>query len=290
MKRHWWAGLMGLCAVWLPTWALAGAPFLWAIDAGSVTHYLQGSVHMLPPAAHPLPAALERAYTGAAEIVFETDPGALAEPEAQRRLMRSAAAGEGGLKAQVPAPTYARLQQRAQALGMPLLMCEPFKAWFCALSLEIFAYQQAGFTAELGIDPYYYQRALADDKAIVGLETVETHLDLFAAMPPAMGQQLLDQALDSADGKGPTPEALYSSWRDHDLDGMAALLAQMQREYPALYERVLAARNRAWLAELRKRFTGDTPQLVMVGAAHLVGPDGLVALLTAAGLELRPVE
>lgn len=290
MTRRGFGRVLALLTGLLPALAAAGdAPFLWAIRQGEVTHYLQGSVHLLPPEAHPLPRALHRAYEGAAEIVFETDPGAVTEPETQRRLMQAAAAGEGGLKAQLPAPVYARLQQRAQSIGMPLLMCEPFKAWFCALSLEIFSYQQAGFRPELGIDPYFYQRALEDEKAIVGLETVEAHLELFTGMSAPMGRQLLDQALDAAEGVGPGPAALYRSWRDNDAEAMASLLARMRSESPQIYERVLAARNRAWMAELERRFRGRTPQLVLVGAAHLVGSDGLVALLRARGLTLRAV-
>lgn len=275
----------------LPAAALAGgAPFLWSVTHGEVTHYLQGSVHMLPPQAHPLPKALERAYAGAAEIVFETDPGAISEPQTQQRLMRAAIAGEGGLKAQLPAPLYERLRQRAEALDMPLSMCAAFKAWFCALSLEIFAYQQVGFRSELGVDTHYYQRALEDEKTIIGLETVTEHLDLFAAMPDPLGRQLLEQALDSAEGLGPAPEALYRSWRDDDTAGMTVLLTQMHARHPQIYERVLAARNRAWAAALQSRFESDTPQLVLVGAAHLLGPDGLVDLLKARGIKLQPVD
>lgn len=290
MSRRGWHLLAGLLAGLLPLLASAAdAPFLWKVQKGEVTHYLQGSVHMLPPAAHPLPKALDRAYENAVEIVFEADPGAITEPAAQRRLMLAAAAGPGGLKAQLPAPVYARLQQRAQAIGMPLLMCEPFKAWFCALSLEIFAYQQAGFKPELGIDPHYYQRALEDEKVIVGLETPEAHLDLFAAMSAPMGHQMLGQSLDSAEGTGPAPEAMFRAWRDHDAEGLAALVQQMQDDAPLLHERLLAARNRAWVDELVRRFDSDTPQLVLVGTAHLVGSDGLLELLAARGVVLRPV-
>lgn len=283
--------LAGLAVLWAPNLVLAGgAPFLWSVQQGTVTHYLQGSVHMLPPGAHPLPQALDRAYAGAVEIVFETDPGVISEPRTQQQLMRAAMVGEGGLKAQLPPPLYERLRQRAQALGMPLLMCEPFKAWFCALSLEIFSYQQAGFLPELGVDGHYYERALEDEKTIFGLESASQHLDLFVAMPAPMGLQLLEQALNTAAGQGPTPQALYRSWREDDTAGMAALLAQMRAQHPQIYERVLAARNRAWLAELQRRFESDTPQLVLVGAAHLVGPDGLVNLLKARGLKLQAVE
>ncbi len=277
-------GLLGGAAT-----AQAEAPFLWTLQTGATTHYLQGSVHLLPESAHPLPAQLEAAYEGAAALVFEADIDALSAPANQLALMNAARGAESGLRSQLPAPLYARLQQRAQQIGLPLMLCEPFKAWFCALSLEVFAYQQAGFTPELGLDQHYYRRAQKDGKDLGVLESVDAHLGLFATMPEALSRQLLEQALADAAVAAPDPLALYQSWRANDRRALEQLVSEMRRDFPKIHERLLAARNRAWLPELRKRLRSEQAQLVIVGAAHLVGDDGLIELLADEGLVLKPL-
>lgn len=285
-----WVCSLLLCSLFgWPLSALAEAPFLWTLQTGSTTHYLQGSVHLLPESAHPLPAQLEAAYRGADELVFEADIDALSAPANQLALMNAARGAEGGLRGQLPAPLYARLQQRAQQIGLPLALCEPFKAWFCALSLEVFAYQQAGFTAELGLDQHYYRRAQQDGKGLGALESVDAHLGLFATMPDALSRQLLEQALEGAAVAAPDPLALYQSWRSNDRRALEQLVSEMRRDYPSIHERLLAARNRAWLPQLVKRLRSDQPQLVIVGAAHLVGDEGLIRLLADEGLVLQPL-
>ncbi len=281
-----WLLAFALCASGA---AHAEAPFLWSLRQGAVTHYLQGSVHLLPESAHPLPAALDAAYDNAAVLVFEADISALSAPERQGQLMSAARGPASGLRASLPAALYGRLERRAQQVGLPLSMCEPFKAWFCALSLEVFTYQQAGFSSALGLDQHYHARALAEGKTVGALETVDAHLDLFAGMSKAAARQMLEQSLDEDATAASEPLALYRSWRNNDRAALEHLVADMRREYPQIHQRLLVARNHAWLPQLKERLLGATPQLIIVGAAHLVGDEGLIPLLAAEGLRMQPV-
>jgi len=282
-----WLLLLALLVATAPVYA--DAPFLWSLRQGTVTHYLQGSIHLLPESALPLPAALDAAFDNTDALVLEADISALSAPEHQLMLMSAARSATGGLRATLPPALYERLRQRAQHVGLPLSLCEPFKAWFCALSLEIFTYQQAGFSSAFGLDPHYHARALAQGKTVAALESVETHLNLFVTMPEAMAQQMLEQSLDDHATAASEPQALYRSWRNNDRSALERLVAEMRRDYPEIHRRLLAVRNRAWLPQLAKRLRGSQPQLIMVGAAHLVGDDGLIALLAAEGLHLQPV-
>ncbi len=267
----------------------ADSPFLWSLRVGGVTHYLQGSVHLLPEAAHPLPAPLEAAYTAAEALVFESDLDALSAPALQSQMRQAALAGTGGLAAELPPALYARVRARAQAERLPVDLCDPFKAWFCALTLEVGSYQEAGFSAELGLDPYYHRRAKADGKTIAWLEPTAQHLALFSELTPALAQQLLQQVLDGMADEQQLPAAMYAAWRDNDRASIERLLQEMQRDYPQIYRRVVADRNHAWVPQLLARFRSGHPQLVVVGAAHLIGPDGLLTLLRAQGLTPQPV-
>jgi uncharacterized protein len=288
-----------LCLAVLPAFAAdtpppappQGAPFLWEVPGPKARHFLLGSVHLLPEAAYPLPGALEQAYDATRAVAFEADLAELASPELQNRLIGAAREDRaGGLKAHIGRSLYAKLQKRAAALGMPTPMCETFRAWFCALALELYPLQQAQFSAEKGLDNYFYGRARDDGRPITGLETAQSQVDLFAGMPDALSKQLLAATLDESTYSSQVPQELYRIWRTGDVATLDRLIRELRQRYPELNQLLLASRNRAWMPGLVERFRGEVPVLVVVGAAHLVGPEGLIALLKAQGLEAKPAE
>src|SRR5579863_6373121 len=102
--------LRGLCLFLLAV-ASAGvnadsdAPFLWQVQGAHATHYLLGSVHLLPDSGNDLPAGLDEAYDAVDSLVFETNVGALKQSSVQMAMM-AAAKSEHGLKAEVGDPLY----------------------------------------------------------------------------------------------------------------------------------------------------------------------------------------
>lgn len=282
-----------LLMLWLlagPAWAGGEAPFLWQAPGAKATHYFLGSVHMLPESAYPLPPALEQAYAASRALVFESDLAELGGAELQGRMLGAARETRpGGLAARIGAPLYRKLQKHAGRLGMPTPVCESFRAWFCALTLELYALQQAGFDGQRGIDQHFYARARDDGRPTAGLESGAQQLELFTGMSDALSLELLAATLDESTATSQSPDELLRLWRSGDVAALEKVLAQLRRRHAEIYERLLAARNRAWLPQLAARLNGDEPTLVIVGAAHLAGPDGLPALLKAQGFALQPV-
>jgi uncharacterized protein YbaP (TraB family) len=270
--------------------AIAEAPFLWEVQGASARHYLLGSVHLLPASAMPLPAALDRAYAATQALMVETDLEALSSPELQGRLLGAAREDRpGGLQAQIGKKLYGKLQARAKALGMPTPVCAELRAWFCALALELYPLQQAQFSPEHGIDQHYFTLAREDRRPVIALESAEFQIGLFAQMPEPLARQMLAATLDEATHASQTPEELHRIWRTGDVVALERLARDMHKQFPELHARLLTDRNRAWLAQLAEQMDREVPLLVIVGAAHFVGPDGLLALLKARGFEVKPV-
>ena len=264
------------------------APFLYEVAGPKARHYLLGSVHLLPPSAVPPPAALDAAYDATRVLVVETDLDAVGTPEMQERML-SAARDAGGLEARIGKKLYRKLQERAKALGMPTPVCAELRAWFCALALELHRLQQAGFSPAHGIDRRYFNLAREDGRPVVGLETAEFQVGLFAQMPEALSKQMLAASLDEATYESQTPAQLLALWRAGDVAELERVARDLRKHYPELYARILADRNRAWVAPIGERLKQDLPVLVIVGAAHLPGADGLLALLKEQGFEAKPV-
>ena len=284
-------GVALLSLLWVltpPAYAASDAPFLYEIQGAKARHYLMGSVHLLPASSQPLPAALEGAYAKASGVTFESDLASLADPKTQM-VMLNAATADKGLQSVVSKETWERLQKRAKAMEMPVeQVCAPYKAWFCAMTLEVFSFQREGFDAEYGLDQYFFNRALNDGKAIHWLEEPEAHLAIFTQMPDKLSEQFLIATLDEQTESGQEPEALLRMWRDGDKTELEKLTREMKARHPQAYARLLADRSHAWMPKLEKLLASDSSQLIIVGAAHLAGSDGLPALLKAKGYDIRP--
>lgn len=266
----------------------ADAPFLWEVQGPKTRHYLMGSVHMLPASAHPLPAALDAAYANTRALVLETDPEVLSSPEFQGRMLASGTSAQG-LPREIGAALLVRVQGHLRAIGLPTTLCDPFKAWMCGLTLGLLEFQRAGMLAALGVDHHYHQRARQQAREIAWLEAPEQQAAIFADMSAAMGTQFLQSAMDDLAKPELRPEALVQIWRRNDAAALARVVEQMRAEFPQAYARVLADRNHAWMTPLLRHLDSATPTLVIVGAAHLVGPESLIASLAARGYPLCAV-
>jgi Uncharacterized protein conserved in bacteria len=291
-RRVWWL-LLALPGLALGAAQPKPAPFLWSVERGATRNYLMGSVHLLPSSEDTLPDALESAYDASTGIVLETDLAALDTHQTQLRMV-AAARRPTPLRQRIGSRLYARVRARAQRVDMSMKLCDGFAAWFCGVALDLYDFQQAGFSSEYGIDRHFYGEALNDGKTIRWLEPVSQHIDLFTGLDAASGRALLESAVEQGaeghrSGSADTPAALLRAWRDDDTRAVAALDIHMAQRHPALYRRFIADRNQSWLPQLEQLFASGGPRLVIVGAAHCVGPDGLVALLRAAGYRVRPV-
>ncbi|MDP9142015.1 MAG: TraB/GumN family protein [Pseudomonadota bacterium] len=273
------------------TAAVTPSPFLWRVDGEHAAHYLLGSIHLLPAAAHPLPANIDQAYAAAGRLVLETDPDALASPEVQQQFLGAAHRDAANVDQQFGAALVQQLRAQAQRSGLPATVCEAYRAWFCALTLEIIAFQRAGFEAQYGIDQHFHVRGIEDDKDFSFLETTGQHLQLFTGMVPVDGRALLTQTLAGLHAEsGDAPKKMLAAWAANDTSSIEAQLMELQQRAPAVYARLIRDRNRAWLPQLTEHFSSEVPTLVIVGAAHLVGPDGLVSTLRHEGWSVTPAE
>lgn len=278
-----------LLSLWTAPLCAADAPFLWKFEGAKATHHFVGSVHLLPTQAGQLPPALLRAVDDSATLIFETDIEALESPQMQTEML-AAASSKIGLKAEVGDALYQRLKKQLTKAGLPELFCASFRAWFCAMTLEVTGFVREGFQPELGIDQQLNKRAKQQGKARRGLETLEQHLGLFTGMTTKMSVEFLAATLDEMEQGELSPKVLLDIWQSNDLAAIAKMTGDMKAEHPLAYERLLAGRNRAWLPQLDEMLRRGEPVLVVVGAAHFAGPDGLLALLKARGFALQPLK
>ncbi|MCA1662213.1 MAG: TraB/GumN family protein [Novosphingobium sp.] len=132
-------------------------------------------------------------------------------------------------------------------------------------------------------------RAAAGERPVTGLETLAGQLGLFDALAPREQRALLE-AVVAEGGDEDASRRLIAAWASGDVTALDRLAHEGMMANPRLREPLLAARNRAWAGQVAAMLRAGRRPFVAVGAAHVVGIDGLPALLQAEGFELRRVQ
>jgi uncharacterized protein YbaP (TraB family) len=118
-------------------------------------------------------------------------------------------------------------------------------------------------------------------------ETVEQQIALVA--PDDEQAALENFEADLKDLKSPEDEiaGLYEAWASGDPARLDRFLRQEYADQPAVRERLLDARNRAWIPQIEAMLREKHTYFIAVGAGHLAGPAGVPALLRAAGYKVE---
>lgn len=258
--------------------------FAWKVTGKSGVVYLVGSVHLLSNDFYPLQPALEAAYKDSDLLVEEVDGAELTDPSAQFAMLGKAMLPSATpLDKVISAETYALLTKRAGALGLPLEPFKLLKPWMIALTLVQMEWQQAGFDPQLGLDRHFYDQAKADGKATQGLETAAYQISLLDGLTMDQQERMLAESLKELDDEKANLKKLVDAWRSGDSATVEKIVLADLKTEPVLYQRLLVERNRNWMPKIEALFARPKPALIVVGAAHLIGPDGLLAALKAKG-------
>jgi uncharacterized protein YbaP (TraB family) len=266
-------------------------PLLWKVSDADNSVYLLGSFHALRASDYPLPAPVDAAFADAEALAFEVSPAEMESPQLAQQMLAAARLPPGQTLSEVlPARTWQRLRAYCQRNGTQATVFEPLAPWFVSLSLTLVEMGKLGFDPALGMDRHLMARAAGAGKPTSGLETAASQVRLLAGMPLATQHQFLDDFLDEAEDPKGSMDALHASWRRGDAGAIeATMVRELAEKYADLYRRINVDRNQAWLPKLRAMLDagGEDDTLVVVGALHLVGNDGLVSQLQAKGYRVE---
>lgn len=272
----------------------APVPLLWKVSDADNSLYLLGSFHLLKPDDYPLSAEVDAAFADAEALVFEVAPEELAaQAEVAAKFQHAAQYADGlSLSKVVPAQTLQKLEKMAAMSGASLATMENVEPWAVNLGLLIGVSQALGFRPEQGLDRHLMQRAAEAKKPAAGLETLDSQFAALDATPHAEQVADLDEFLSDPQKAIAKLQNMHAWWRAGDvarLDG--ELREEMARERPDSYRRINVDRNRAWLPKLEARLQqpGTDDTLVVVGALHLLGSDGVVEMLRAKGYQVERI-
>ncbi|WP_432474457.1 TraB/GumN family protein [Amphritea sp. HPY] len=266
------------------------ASTVWQVSSGNQILYLAGTIHLLRSADYPLPEEFDSVYKRADKLVFETDMALLADPVTQRRMQQAVTYQDGTtLQQKVSAPIYAKVAAKWQQAGLPPLLLKFIRPGGVVMTLTMAQLRESGVDAE-GIDQYFHLRANNDSKPVAGLESIDLQIGYLADMGEGNEDSFLQQTLTELEQSDQFMDQLILAWRDGDLVQLERLIIEdMRRDFPGLYHSLLVQRNLNWLPQIQTMLNDGPVELVLVGAGHLVGPDGLLQQLKSQGYIVRQV-
>jgi uncharacterized protein len=245
------------------------------------TVYLLGSVHLLSPDAGKLPMEVDSAFARAKTIVFETSLDSV-QMRAQELMLKARYAPGSSLATTLPPAALAKADSVVKLYGLNIAQLDQFKPWFVSLALTQMVMQRANFQAQFGVDMQLNERAKTAKKNVIGLESVDFQLNLFDSILPE------DQVRMITSMKGPADAAaelakIKDAWLSGDMTSLESVFKETQTESPKMLEVMLTNRNASWIPKIDEMLKGKDDALVVVGAAHLVGKQGLLELLKGKG-------
>lgn len=276
--------VIGCCAHGAAWGASAGHHVLWEVKGKHNTVYLLGSVHMLRPDDSAIPAEALHAYDEARTLVMELDLNAtgaeaLSAPEPELEQLP-----QGETLAMALGPDlYGKFKWQATSVGLDPQLLEHSQPWFAALMLEQLELTQAGFDSASGIDMQFAQRAHLDGKRIIGLETLSEQLGIFAHLSAPQQRDYMRSTLDGFQSDLKDTEKVVQAWQNGDTGRLEQLLREGSSDSPQLYRMLTIDRNRKWLPRITQLLNDNDNYLIIVGALHLIGEDGVIDLLRQRG-------
>jgi uncharacterized protein YbaP (TraB family) len=142
--------------------------------------------------------------------------------------------------------------------------------------------QKFGFVQE-GVDQYYLQKAKKMKKNLGFLETLEFQIDMLVTMGDGYENDFVRYSLYGMDNTDNNLDSIVSEWRKGVASSTEREVLGMREQWPIIYKTMLADRNAAWLPQINGYLADRSPVFIIVGLAHLHGPDGLLRQLADSG-------
>lgn len=281
------AAIAALCLALVGT--ASAEPALWAVEDDDSRVWLFGTIHFLPEGRDWRSSGFEEAFAEAETLFFETPSGPEAEQKATQLLIARGLNPPGvALRSLLNDGDRDRLDRVAAGLGLSPAALDAYRPWTAAITLGVQAITAAGGDPALGVDRMLETEALVRARRVRYLETAEEQVRIFADLPEADQIDFLSSSLRQIEEEPELFAGLFDIWFEGDPARLAeALVDSYADAAPAVAERLLTDRNRRWLETVEEMLARDEEAFFAVGAAHLVGDEGLVALLAERGYRAR---
>lgn len=280
------AAFVLVTSAWATDLPAKAKPAFWTVEHQGARMYLLGSVHLLPPEVHWITDEIRVARDSADVFVFEAplkdaDVTMSGFVEKHGRI-------DGGktLRDLLGKKAHEALEQAAWDVQYPPRLLAGVRPWLAAVYLELYAYLKLGYSPHYGVDHVLERQVEKRKVGFTYFETVEEQLSYFLKLSPREELAYLNTTVRDIIEKPDMPQRLIKAWAEGDTRALQNLIDEGMAGVPQLRAQLLVARNRKWFPQIETMLKSGKVHFVTVGAAHLVGRDGVVEMLRAKGYKV----
>lgn len=264
-------------------------PAMWEVRDADSSIWLFGSFHILPEGAAWRSELFDTILSEADKVVFEADvrPAAVARVGAEA-FARGVYSDGTLLTDSLDDGQEAQLREKAATINLPMGSILAMRPWMATNTITVQALAAEGYAAE-GVE--FALQPTLDEGRLSFLETGDQQLDVLAGAPEEEQLAMLTSTLDELDGLPKLMDKMLASWVKGTPEALSALfLAEMGGFETAFLDRLIYARNQNWMAPLETMLAENQQNMVIVGAAHLIGDGSVLDLLEQAGYAVERVQ
>ena len=261
---------------------------VWKVSHSQHHFFIAGTVHLLAKEDYPLPKEFDQAYGKSDILILEADTSQMQTPAVQQAMLNKAMYPDGvTIQSKLTAATYQALSDYCLSQGLDIKSLERFKPGLLSVMLSVTEMKRLNI-AGIGVDEHFNQKARSQHVTVKFLESLEKQLSLIANMGINQEEAFIKYTLEETKHLESMINILKDSWRQGDLGKLNEVaIMPLKQEFPELYTSLLVNRNNDWLPQLRDMLKTKEVELVLVGALHLAGHDGLISLLKNAGYKVE---
>lgn len=265
---------------------------LWKISGNGLgkPSYLLGTIHLIPKDQFHFSDATFDALADAKRVTFEIDMKEMTNIGAQLGLLTKAFMNGGKtLKDLLSPDDYAFVKQKLDTKGMPSTMLERMKPMFISTMFSSDDESGVGAANMTSVEMELFRQVKRRKLESAGLETASYQMAIFDSIPYEAQAKMLVETLRNTDGADNDFGKMIELYRQKDINAMEAMMGESEFGMDAYEDILLRNRNRNWIPVMG-RMMREKPTLFAVGAGHLGGAMGVIALLRTEGYRVEAAD
>jgi uncharacterized protein len=265
---------------------------LWEITVKGIAQpsYIYGTIHMIPAEDYFLPKGTLGAIENCDEMFFEIDMKDMTDMGAMMGMMNKIFMKDGvTLKDLITEEEYKKVSAKFSEMGLPMMMLDRIKPMF--LSAFAMADMNPNSMKEGKIKSYemeFYNLAQNKKMTTGGLETIDFQIGVFDSIPYKDQAKMLVESINEDNTEDAEFQEMIKMYKDQNIDAMVEMMHNGSSDLGAHEDLLLTGRNKNWIEKIITQ-AKKKPTFFAVGAGHLGGKDGVIALLRKNGLQVKAV-
>lgn len=231
-----------------------------------------------------MPDEFEQVFREIDTLVLETDLDLLSNSETQAMLRNSLLYSNGSsLKSVLKPKTYQALKSYCRTKGLSIEAMAGMKPSLVAITLIVTEMSRLGL-AGTGVDQIFLNKAKSAGKKITGLESAKTQFNVLETMGKNQEDELILATLKDLKNTKNNTDGMKKAWRTGDMAEMEKIsIKNLEANLPEFNKSLLTDRNNDWIPKIKAMLSTPEREWVLVGALHLAGKDGILAILKKQG-------